>query len=265
MKRIIAWILICLMAALAGCAVTPDEPVVTTQSSTVAPPTTAPSTQPPTEPTTEPTTAPLHSELYIPGLDVEDVILYFNEVSLAAEYSDNGDPSVVQKWDEPIYYRIQGEATDEDLIVFNNMVAWLGTVEGFPGMFPAPEDYMTNLEVYFCTAEELEARMGENYVGSDGAVIYWYIDDRIYTADICYSTDIGQYTRNSVILEEIYNGLGPVQDTDLREDSLIYSGFSEPQWMTDIDELIMKLLYHPSIQPGMNAEECETIIRQLYY
>jgi hypothetical protein len=30
-----------------------------------------------------------------------------------------------------------------------------------------------------------------------------------------------------VILEEVYNGLGPVQDTALRPDSLIYSDFSE--------------------------------------
>ena len=70
---------------------------------------------------------------------------------------------------------------------------------------------------------------------------------------------------DSVILEEIYNGLGPIQDTDLRPDSIIYSGFSEPQSLTDVDELILKLLYHPQLLPGMNADECETVIRQLYY
>ena len=71
--------------------------------------------------------------------------------------------------------------------------------------------------------------------------------------------------RNSVILEEIYNGLGPVQDTDLRPDSLIYSAYSTPQELTEIDELILKLLYHPDMVCGMNAQECEAVIRQLYY
>ena len=33
-----------------------------------------------TEPETEPETRPEHSELYIPGLCVDDVITYFNEV-----------------------------------------------------------------------------------------------------------------------------------------------------------------------------------------
>ncbi|MBR6561952.1 MAG: DUF2927 domain-containing protein, partial [Oscillospiraceae bacterium] len=77
--------------------------------------------------------------------------------------------------------------------------------------------------------------------------------------------DLSQTLRNSVILEEIYNGLGPVQDTNLRPDSLIYQAYSEPQWLTDIDELIMRLLYHPEIRPGMNAQECEQVIRRLYY
>ena len=79
------------------------------------------------------------------------------------------------------------------------------------------------------------------------------------------SDDLDQEVRNSVILEEIFNGLGPVQDTDLREDSIAYSGYSIPQELTEIDELILKLLYHPDIVCGMNAQECEAVIRQLYY
>ena len=68
-----------------------------------------------------------------------------------------------------------------------------------------------------------------------------------------------------MILEEIYNGLGPIQDTSMRSDSIIYSEFSQPQNLTDIDELLLKLLYHPDILPGMNAQQCEQVIRALYY
>ena len=30
-------------------------------------------------------------------------------------------------------------------------------------------------------------------------------------------------------------------------------------------ELLLQLLYHPDILPGMNAQECEQVIRALYY
>jgi hypothetical protein len=76
---------------------------------------------------------------------------------------------------------------------------------------------------------------------------------------------LSQELRNSVILEEVYNGLGPIQDTVLRPDSVIYSDFSQPQELSQIDELLMELLYHPDIKCGMDAAECETVIRSLYY
>ena len=94
---------------------------------------------------------------------------------------------------------------------------------------------------------------------------FWYLDNKIYQENICYRKDINQYTRNSVILEEIYNGLGPVQDTSLRTDSIIYAGYSEPQELTEIDKLLLTLLYHPKIECGMDAAQCEAVIRELYY
>ena len=82
---------------------------------------------------------------------------------------------------------------------------------------------------------------------------------------IGYRTDLAQEIRNSVILEEIYNGLGPINDTQLRRDSVIYSEYSIPQSLSQIDEVILKLLYHPKMQCGMSAAACEEVIRQLYY
>ena len=121
------------------------------------------------------------------------------------------------------------------------------------------------MRIYFCTQDEMGNRMGDNFRNLDGGVTFWYNNDRIYDCIICYRTDLDQQVRNSVIIEEIYNGLGPIQDTDLRPDSIIYSGYSIPQSMTKIDELLLKLLYHPDMQCGMNAEECAAVIRRLYY
>ena len=108
--------------------------------------------------------------------------------------------------------------------------------------------------------------LGDNFYNCDGGVTFWYDGyNQIYNATICYRTDLNQHLRNSVILEEIYNGLGPVQDTNLRPDSIIYAEFTQPQALTEVDELILKLLYHPDMKCGMNAAQCEAVIRQLYY
>lgn len=223
-------------------------------------------TIPTTNPITEPVESkPEHSDLYVPGLPVEDVILYFNEVCLDAEFVNSGDSSRLQKWTVPIYYQINGDPTPDDMTILENFINWLNTVDGFPGMYESADNFQTNMRIYFCSQEELLNRMGANFVDMDGAVTFWYENDEIYDCMICYRTDLTQYLRNSVILEEIYNGLGPIQDTDLREDSIIYSGFSEPQCLTEADELLLKLLYHPNMKCGLQAGECEVIIRGLYY
>jgi len=207
-----------------------------------------------------------HSELYIPGLSVEDVILYFNEVCLDAEFSEGGDPSLLQKWDQPIFYTVYGNPTGKDWAVLIGFLEWLNEVEGFPGFVEAEEEWQTDLEIYFCSESELLEILGDNFENVDGGVTFWYNNSNIITnAIICYREDIDQTVRNSVILEEIFNGLGPVQDSTLRPDSIIYAGYSVPQELTPVDELLIKLLYHPAMKCGMNAEQCEAVIRSLYY
>ena len=198
-------------------------------------------------------------------MEVEDVLTYFNEVCLSAEFINSGNPSYLQRWNAPITYRIYGDPTAEDLAQIEAFSGWLNTLFGFPGIYEAGEGEYVNLRIHFCDQETLTDLMGDNFYGVDGAVTFWYEEDVIYDAIICIRTDLDQYLRNSVILEELYNGLGPVQDTSLRPDSIIYSDFSEPQELTEMDELILKLLYHPDLRCGMSAAECEAVIRLLYY
>lgn len=212
-----------------------------------------------------PTTVLEHSPLYLEGLCVEELTAYFNEVCLDAEITHSGDPSRLQKWTVPVYYQLNGSPTKEDLVILEEFTGWLNTIEGFPGIQETQDPLMANLQLHFCTEQDMLTLMGEQFAGMDGAVTFWYQEDEIYSATICCRTDLSQTLRNSVIQEEIYNGLGPIQDTDLRPDSIIYSAYSEPQELSAVDELILKLLYHPRMLCGMNAEECAVLIHELYY
>ena len=221
-----------------------------------------------TEPTTiatEPATIATEPapSLYLPGYSADDVVRYFNEVCLDAEFTTGtGNPSLLQKWGEPITCALYGDYTPEDVAIIQGFADWLNTIEGFPGMTLTADG--GNLSFYFCPEAEMIERLGENFYGCDGGVTFWYQNNEIYEGIICCRNDLDRSLRNSVILEELYNGLGPVQDTALRPDSIIYSEFSTPQALTDMDKLLLQLLYHPSLECGMDAATCETIIRQLY-
>ena len=201
---------------------------------------------------------------HVDGVSVEDVILYFNEVCLDAEFVNGGNPNNVQKWDEPIYYRMHGSYDNIDIAVIETFAAYLNGVQGFPGMYEAGNDGYANLNIHFTDETGMVNLLGNDFYGCDGGVTFWYESDCIYDETICIRTDLDRELRNSVLLEELYNGLGPVQDTVLRSDSIIYSDFARTQDLSDIDRLLIELLYHPDIVCGMNASECEGIIRDLY-
>ena len=276
MKRHLLILLALLLVLFAACT-GPEMPTETPTdtAATIPEPTPEPTPTPTPEPTptdtpdpqpseTEP--EPLHSEYYIEGVSAEDVLSYFAEVCLDREYGTDGDATLVQKWMEPIRYRVHGSPTEEDLAVLKDLEIQLNTIYGFPGLREAEPDDFVELDIHFCQAQELIDRMGSDFSEMDyGAVTFWFTDNIITDGIICCRSDIDQLTRNSVIVEEIYNLLGPAQDTVLREDSVIYQYSDDNRAMSEVDVLLLQLLYHPDIGCGMSAGQCEVVIRDLYY
>ena len=272
MRKLLALLLV---LALCGCAAQVPETTtpVTTVPETTIPETTIPETTIPEtaipETTIPATTAPLHSALYREGFDVEEVLTYFHEVTNQIEYTDGtGDPSLIQKWLSPLIYRIDGAPTEEDLRVLEEFCQQLNAVPGFPGIREAREGEFENLTLSFLDPDSFRDRFSDVVHGEDawGATQYWYYTDtnEIHTAAIGYRTDIPQLDRSSIILEEIVNTLG-ISDSERRSDSIVYQHSNENLQLSDIDWLLLELLYHPDIDTAMDAEMCEKVIRDLYY
>ena len=249
--------------SLPTCEILPTETVIadtTAAATTEVPETTTGETE---------TTAPVHSALYLPEYTSLQVWEYFEEVVLRTEYSDGtGNAALVQKWNEPILYSIYGTPTEEDLSVLRALFAQLNEIPGFPGIYAQAEGEPGNLMIGFWDSEDFNMYFSDFLNGEDayGATQYWYYNgtNEIYTANVGYRTDIDQSTRTSVLIEEIINMLG-VSDTVLRTDSIVYQYSDDNTALSDMDWLILKLLYHPEIQCGMDFDDCRTVIEELYY
>ena len=210
-----------------------------------------------------------HSALYLEQYSVEEVLRCFNEVVLDAEYSTGaGNASLVQRWDEKIYYYVEGNPTGEDLAKLQTLFGQLNEIEGFPGIQEASNDLEANLYIFFEDREAFDMRFSDFLQGeyANGATQYWYYTDtnNIYLESIGYCTDMPADVRESVLLEEVINGLG-LSDSQFREDSIVYQYGDNAKELSDMDWLILKLMYHPKIRCGMDVTECERVIRELYY
>lgn len=210
-----------------------------------------------------------HSELYLPGIEAEKMVQYFEEVVLNMEYTDGtGDATVVQKWLSPIRYRILGKPTEEDLVVLEGLFTQLNNIPGFPGIYPAEYEAQENMSLYFLEPDAFRERFSQVVHGEDafGAAQFWYYTEtnELHTAQIGYRTDLDQTTRNSVLVEEIINALG-ISDTVLRPDSIVYQYSNDNLHLSDEDLVILKLLYDPAVRCGMDAADCAAIVRERYF
>ena len=265
MKRCISLILI-LVVFLSACSAPAAPPTEATVPETTVPETTVPETTIP--PTTAPT-APAHSDLYREDLPLDQVLTYFHEVTAQIEYNEgSGDFSLIQKWLYPILVEIKGEPTEQDLQVLENFFKQLNQVSGFPGIAMATGLQQANLTISFLNHQEFQDEFSECIHGEDawGATQYWYYTDtnEIHTGRIGYRTDVPQLDRDSILLEEIVNLLG-ITDTVLREDSIVYQYSNSNLDLSDVDWLLLELLYHPDIHCSMDAQQCEQIISELYH
>ena len=224
----------------------------------------APSSSDPPE-----STPAAHTDLYREGIDTEEVLAAFSEAVLHAEYSSGkGDASLVQKWGKPILYYIHGAYAEEDLRILQDFFRELNTIPGFPGIEEAPDESGANLDIGFYGADEFNDEFGDAIAHevADGAMQYWYYNKSnvIYRGRVGYRTDTEQKTRSSVLLEEIVNVLG-FNDSVTREDSIIYQYGSHIEELSEMDWLLIRLLYHKDIRAGMDDESCTETLRRLYH
>jgi len=72
-----------------------------------------------------------------------------------------------------------------------------------------------------------------------------------------------QYARTTVILEETIQSLGLFNDTYLNPESIFYQGYNDMDWPTEMDLLMIKCLYHPSLECGMGQDEVNAILEEI--
>ena len=154
--------------------------------------------------------------------------------------------------------------TEADHIIFEQLVTALNKIPYFPGMSHAQDKEDTNLVIRFLEDDEYNHYSYQHVSEySDGYATCWFHSNYYWYGEIGIRTSISQNTRNAVILEEVIQSLGLLNDSYLHEDSIFYQGFNEPQWPTDLDFLLVKLLYHPEIKPGLTYPHCVPLIRRI--
>ena len=196
------------------------------------------------------------------GYTADQVKGHFSNCALGAEYG-NGI-RVVKKWTQPIYYTYSGTPLSGDTAYLERFMEALNGIYGFPGIYPAADGQSANLTIHF-VRDEAEMYALTGYQNVNGLASIWYGTGtyEITRGRVVYTNDIDAGERRSVLIEELYQVMGILNDSYDYPESIIYQFYTDAQWPCTLDWAIMELLYHPDMRCGMNESACMAVIDSL--
>ena len=194
------------------------------------------------------------------GYAPSEIINYFCDVALGAEYGETEE--VVIRWGEPVRYHIGAGATEADLQQIYSLIDALNKVPGFPGFVPAASAEDAALTVSFVDTAGMEAAAGDSFNGY--VTLRWALDGYgIVSGQIYYNTELDQGERNAVIVEELVQSLGLLNDTYDHPESIFYQYHTDTSWPTTLDWAVIQLLYSDGLTPGMDEQAVRAAAEQL--
>ena len=190
----------------------------------------------------------------------KEEMLYFQDIAFGSEHKLI--TAQVRKWTKNINIRVEGQPTEEDLLTLETTIGLLNSLQGQVELSIGYFD--TSLVVNFAPKSAFH-ELHSQYKRSDPG-FFWvsWIDDVIYRGTILIDSTSEQSIRNSLLREELTQSLGLMNMSDSYADSIFNDSNIRPdQELSDMDRLMVTILYRDDILPGMTEYEAMALISQI--
>lgn len=211
-----------------------------------------------------------------PWHDQEFIADSFEKIALRREYSTNAKQNMIRKWLRPIRVYVQSTVGDSNLqkemvgVQINHLASITGHRIGFVNSIDS-----ANLILVFTLKKNIKNSMkslGLYNNGSDAILqeaaclgtITAANNGEILNAAIHIPVDSTRYSGVflNCIVEEITQVMGLLNDSAEVFPS-IFNDQSVDGYLSGLDYLLLKLLYHPKIRAGMKEDQVRIIVTGL--
>lgn len=198
----------------------------------------------------------------------EEVHTYFKEVALGSEFGNS--EAVVKKWQEDIKIYVSGEESDFLRENLDRMMKEINElVSPSIKLTRVNKASDANFEIFYGTANEYvkkEPKVKRLVSGNFGLFyVYSNAQKELYrgTMYIDISRVKAKDTQRHILLEELTQALGLMNDSYEYKRSIFFQKWTLTQDYANIDRELIRLLYHPKIKPGMSPEQVDRVLQAL--
>ena len=195
----------------------------------------------------------------------------FYRTALGAEFGDGAEIRSIKKFVQPIRFFI-----DDRSGVPGMREAVSRFVLTLPQMIPnldvsiVPSSRNANFQVFMVPErdyprvvnQEIYRRASSIPVPGKCMVRVVAAEDGIVRSDAVIVTDKGRSLFRRCLIEEIFQGLGPAQDDPSLRGS-VFNDRSKLARVTWLDRVILNILYHPTLRPGMTQGTIQKLLPRI--
>lgn len=191
----------------------------------------------------------------------------FDVCALSMEYPGAG---AVQghliRWEGSIRVYVGGSPTKKDLETIDRMLLDLALrVPDMPNVTLTDIRSGSDIRIWFVPLKQMKNYVPGYVEGNWGMFHYSYVNWRITEAQIGIAADVtDQRSRNHLIQEEFFGALGLLNDHDLYSDSIVYQPWTTVQQPSEVDWLMLNMVYSPLLSPGMEKNEIHRILENAW-
>ena len=191
----------------------------------------------------------------------------FLSIVFGSEYPSFGWRSnQVKKFVRPVRVYIDNRAKKDRRRVVTRFVSslprWIGGLQVILVDRPAQANYrifvVDQAQYHDVVRKEVYRRRSMKVPGHCLARV-WSTPSGITRSDAVIVSDRGEFLFRRCLVEEVLQGLGPVNDNSALKDS-IFNDKSRHIKFTKHDRYILNMLYHPRIRPGMSKRQARAVL-----
>ncbi len=185
---------------------------------------------------------------------------YFEEIAFGNEFATDTQTQYVRKWNQDIRIKVMGSPTKDDWQTLQRVINELNQL--VDDIQISLDNQNHNLEIYFVPQEEFP-QYEPNYIpGNLGFFFIWWNGNlEINRGKILISTNqVTQIERSHLIREELTQSLGLMNDAWTYPDSIFYQDWTEVNQFSELDKVVIRILYSPEIRRGMTKQQVRDIL-----
>lgn len=197
----------------------------------------------------------------------QEVIRYFKDIALGFEFGNA--TRITRKWTSDLRVYVGGEANEtliDELERIKNEINEL-TSDDF-SISIVNDSLQSNYYVFLGSADDYAAIYPSqaNLVGSNWGLfsIFWNANNVLFNGHMYVDTERANVEEQKHLLrEEFTQSLGLARDSNLYSGSIFQSAWTSTTEYLPIDRDVIRLLYHPQMQVGLDSSQVESVLETI--